>query len=607
MQNSSSRNSNNDTNTNIYSNSNNYTYLNLRSLYKSLSNTQTQLVQSNEISTSCICPHLFKLSLPLGVVRAQQDYIVADTVHDIMSLVINNTVLENWEHKNKDFESISRKIESESSGTVSEIIGIKRDWAKGEGREIPPGFDDDVRDRFHGLLTGLAKRIMHKYERPKRALSEITITNIKNFHEGRIDAILEFDSGMYAAIDWKTYNLDPVNGSGGEKWQLLANLLLLNYRYTGSEDDWGKCLFGSIVYYNNAYVPRLPVKEDTIDRVKEGRNFSHEVLCGRSPPAKKPQFCPVCDTGASPSCDDCQFYREDSRLAYEGKHPPNYQLIRKTLFRKRYMVMEERAETHRQKFVIGIMMDKMGESAAIAELEKAGIVHTGYRVETKEKPGKEGKEDGNTPIHQNQYQNQNPTCVTLIRNGTNVFLQPRKQIRLIVKEHGIPLLACASASGGVKQVSGNRLVVDFRTKTMAKRAANILSIHDDSYTDKPSNIDTSNTSYNNRYNNHNNKHRNNDNNAENPPIGSIIIIPDEINLTKRLLEPLHKFHKLAADILIPYDDSEDSRNGGNSYAGIDSNNSNNNNSCSGKTGGRTWVGRGWTGRGSAQGTGGRTF
>ncbi len=67
------------------------------------------------------------------------------------------------------------------------------------------------------------------------------------------------------------------------------------------KDSRSKCRFGSIVYYNNAYVPRFPITEDTIAKVKGGRNFSHEVLCGRSPPAKKPLFCPVCDTGASPS------------------------------------------------------------------------------------------------------------------------------------------------------------------------------------------------------------------------------------------------------------------------------------------------------------------
>ncbi len=262
--------------------------LNARSLYKSLSNTQTHLVQSTEISTASVCPHLFKLSYPMGVVRSQQDYIVADTVHDIMSLVTNKIILEKWDYKNKNFEEVSREIQRECSETIDNIIKYKKDWAKGEGREIPSNFDDDVNDRLHGLLIGLSKRIMYKYERPKRAVTEITITNIRSHHEGRIDAVFEFEGGLYGVIDWKAYNLDPVSGSGSEKWQLVANMLLMNYRYTGDEDNWTKCLFGSIVYHANAYVPRFPVKEKTINVVKEARNFSHEVLCGRSPPVVKP-------------------------------------------------------------------------------------------------------------------------------------------------------------------------------------------------------------------------------------------------------------------------------------------------------------------------------
>jgi hypothetical protein len=504
--------------------------LNPRNLYKSLTHTQTQLVQSTEISTSCLCPYLFKLSYPFGAFRAQQDYIIADTVHDIMSLIIKEIILEKWEYKSKNFEYTAQSIQKESREIIDNITTYKKEWAKGEGREIPNNFDYDVNDRIHGLLMGLAKRIMYKFQRPNRALSEITITNIKNYHEGRIDAILEFENGQYGTIDWKAYNLDPVNGSGSEKWQLVANLLLLNYRYTGYEDNWSKCLFGSIVYYSNAYIPRFPVKEDTINKVKEGRNFSHEILCGRSPPAKKPQFCPVCDTGSSlPACTDCQFYRQDSKLAYSGKIPPNYEQIRKTLFRKRYMVLEERAETHRQKFVIGIMMDKMGELAAIEELEKAGIVHTGYRLETATATA---TATANFDSSKSSI-NQNETCVTLIRDDYRVFLQPRKQIRLIVKEKGIPLLACTSVSGGVKKIDGKKLAVDFRTSTLAKRAINVLS---NKNAFKNSNV--------------NNKDEKNNKDAEYLQ-DEIIIIPDEINLTKRLLEPLHKFHKLAADILVP--------------------------------------------------------
>ncbi|MGA8106814.1 MAG: hypothetical protein WB815_09180, partial [Nitrososphaeraceae archaeon] len=31
----------------------------------------------------------------------------------------------------------------------------------------------------------------------------------------------------------------------------------------------------------------------------------------------------------------------------------------------------------------------------------------------------------------------------------------------------------------------------------------------------------------------------------------LTIIPDEINLTRRVLEPMHRFHKLAADVMLP--------------------------------------------------------
>jgi hypothetical protein len=86
--------------------------------------------------------------------------------------------------------------------------------------------------------------------------------------------------------------------------------------------------------------------------------------------------------------------------------------------------------------------------------------------------------------------------------------------------------------------------VDFRTKTLANRAINILS-------------------GNKNYQDHQNNNIQNIKEAEFSE-NEIIIIPDEINLTKRLLEPLHKFHKLAANILIPFEVAE--------ILGLDNNN-----------------------------------
>jgi hypothetical protein len=40
----------------------------------------------------------------------------------------------------------------------------------------------------------------------------------------------------------------------------------------------------------------------------------------------------------------------------------------------------------------------------------------------------------------------------------------------------------------------------------------------------------------------------------------IIVIPDEINLTRRVLEPMNRFHQLAADIMLSPDFFSDNQN-----------------------------------------------
>jgi hypothetical protein len=99
---------------------------------------------------------------------------------------------------------------------------------------------------------------------------------------------------------------------------------------------------------------------------------------------------------------------------------------------------------------------------------------------------------------------------------TLTLLEPRKIVRIIGKEEeygggGIPLLACINEKGFVKKVDDTKLVVDFDSNTIAQRAkAQLFNL-------------------------------------------PIIIIPDEINLTRRVLEPMHRFHRLAADLMLPPD------------------------------------------------------
>ena len=502
--------------------------ISVREAYKTVSKSHTNnhLVQSREIATTCVCPYLFKMSYPFGVSPGERDYLEANTVHDIISLAMPTTVLDNWhqgeEKKEANVENIARSIDRDSASIVEKAILDRKELAKREGKKISEHFEYEVQDRFHGLLIGIAKKLMKKYRRPKRAVTEITITNVKSFQEGRIDAILEFDEGYYGLIDWKTNNIERFTGSGIDKWQLIANFLLANYRYTGNEDDWSRCLFGSVVYYENAYFPRLPLKQDIISKVKNDRTFAHAVLCGKRPHTQKPAFCPVCDrdddnnNNNGDSSSDCRFYREDSMLASQGLLPSNYANIRAHLIKRRYLVLDDRSETYKHKFVINKMIDGLGaqEAAALQELEKADVIYSGYRL---------GLIEGNSitlvkDVIDNTSSDSNNNGSNYTENNTVMLLEPRKVVRIIGKEDHIPLLACVNESGFVKELDDTKLVIVFDGNIPAIRANEQLR-----------NL-------------------------------SIVLIRDEINLTRRTLEPMHRFHRLAADIMLPTKD-DDNNNG----------------------------------------------
>lgn len=456
--------------------------VNVREIYRRLQKN-THLVQSTEIATASVCQHLFKLSYPYGVTRGEKDYLIANAVHDIMSLAIHGPILDNWSYQTKQFKEITSKIVNDSSSIVDAVLKQTREYATSESRKIPERFDQDVHDRFQGLVTGIAKRLMKKYEQPNHVVSEITITNTPNHQEGRIDAILEFSNG-YGILDWKSYDIKRANGSGHERWQLISNILLCNYRYTGDEDNWSRFKFASIVYHDGAYLPRLPIQDKHATKVKQDRLYAYRVLCGEKVYAQKPKFCPVCDANAE-GCSDCRFYREDSRKAIVGELPDNYTRITRQLFGNRYKVLEERAETHRHKHVITKLFEACGEREAVSELEKYGIIHTNYK-----------------------FVSANGTMALFRRENDETFLEPKKILRIIGKEENIPLLSCISEQATVMQIDYCDLILNFRSIVAVERAKlQLFKL-------------------------------------------PLIMVRDEINLTRRLLEPLHKFHRLAADVLI---------------------------------------------------------
>jgi hypothetical protein len=420
------------------------------------------------------------------VIRGKGDYIIANTAHEIMSAISPSVFLERWQSDVSEINQLSANIMKDSWDLIDETMSSSRDYRMSRGWSIPENFEDETKTRVNSLVVGFIKRIMRKYECPRRILTEVTITNVRNFHEGRLDAILEFDNGTYGQVDWKTYDDSGVSTNSYDKWQLCANMLLLNYRYTGNEDSWEKCRFGAVVYLGSAYFPTMPLTNEVIQKVKADREYAHNVLCNKSAPTRKPAFCPVCDTGASGS-EACKFYREDSKLRFEGKVPENYNRISRLLMRRRYVTIDERSITHRHKFAVQIMIDKMSEEVALKELEDRGIVQSGYRLDSVE-----------------------DKLLILRRPEGSTFLESGKPLRVIGKEPSIPLLACVNVIGSLKEASGDKTVIELFNSVSARRARQQLS-------GLP-----------------------------------IVIMPDVINLTRRILGPLDKFHRLiAADILIP--------------------------------------------------------
>jgi hypothetical protein len=488
--------------------------LDIRKMYRNLAHAQNNIVQSTDVATSCLCNYLFKLSYPYGVVSGtEDDFVVADTAHELMSLIALRIVPEQWKYNlgKDEVEDVIKAIEKDSEDIIRETIEKTKDRVRREGKRHRPldrSFDYDVYDRLHGLLTGLAQRIMKKYEQPKRVITEVTITNILKFHEGKVDAIFEYHGNQYGLIDWKTYNFNPVNSSGKEKWQLLANLFLANYRYAGNEDNWENCRYGSIVYYEGAYLPRLPLPEKAILKIKKDRQFAYAMMCGNNPKPERPDFCAVCDIGRTSSAEECYHYKQESYMAKEGHLPADYDRIRRFTLATRYKICRERGETYRHEIVIWQMIQKYGEEEALKLLEQAKIIHRNYIF-------KEAvtENDGRA----NDTSSSSNSLIYLAKKDSNdkeFYLEPRKVIRIIRKEDNIPLLACLSESGSIHNVGPNNLVVDFRKYTNLEHARAQLFYGDSK-------------SY------------------------ELIIIPDETNLTKTMLSPLHKWHRLASDIIVP--------------------------------------------------------
>jgi hypothetical protein len=165
--------------------------------------------------------------------------------------------------------------------------------------------------------------------------------------------------------------------SSNSEYDITASELA-NYRYTGNEDNWVKCNFASIVYYEGAYLPNLPLSEKAIFKIKKDRQFAYDMMCGNNPKPERPDFCAVCNIGKTSSAEECYRYQQESFLAKEGQLPADYDRIRRFALATRYKICRERGDTYRHEIVITQMIQKHGEDKALELLEQAKIIHRNY-------------------------------------------------------------------------------------------------------------------------------------------------------------------------------------------------------------------------------------
>ena len=240
-------------------------------------------------------------------------------------------------------------------------------------------------------------------------MTEVLITHPEKQHEGRVDAIFEYNESV-KTIDWKTYAEGTI--AQYDRYQIISNGMLVNYRYGLAEDDFSKNSLEIILSNGPHHV--MPTSTAIIT-VKDAREYVLKSFNGEldytSPPY--PTICKACGYSRA-----CWFYRKDST-------DPE---LRRLFWWRRYRVLKEREITHKNKFLISVYSPD--------ELEKRGVAEFGYK-----------------------FEQQNDSNVSLIRDEPPNVIFKRGPIRMIGIEKNIPLSACVSCTGSVTDIDGTTVKI----------------------------------------------------------------------------------------------------------------------------------------------------
>ena len=368
------------------------------------------LAESSDIAAAAVCGWKFRLPRIMGALpRGLQSYIPGALVHKILEKALSD--LRNFWISltpTKDCSYIKDRLLEEWTPLKEMVFN----WYRRVYRNIEV-WVPVAEDRLERIAETLARQMM-ELPPPHRILTEVLITNPKKRHEGRIDAILEYDREVIT-LEWKTYK--DSNVSKRDSIQTVANGMLVNYRY--GRDDMN--------FQGNQLRIILPdgahLTYPTDRRLREIIKAKKYVLnCLQGKPVKTempfPAVCKSC--GYS---DSCSFYR---------KRPRDFNKLqrRRQAWRARYHVLAERGITHKYDFCAAYIDAKQLEMLGIGAFGFEAVEFNDISSElVLEGPEPKGIFDGDP-------------------------------VRVIGLEgRNISLLGCVSAKGGIREVNGNETKV----------------------------------------------------------------------------------------------------------------------------------------------------
>lgn len=361
----------------------------------------SHFAESSDIGSASICGRKFLLPRVVGAVgRGNVAYIPGTIAHRVLERV--GPTLDVLWRRHASAEEILAEWKSDADDTYGEYES--RATAKGTSVEK---YIVAANDRLGGIATVLAE-YFRDHEPPRKVITEITITNPSTRHEGRVDAIFEYD-GRAETVDWKT----NVTGSitQYERIQTVSNGMLVNYRYGRAEDDFAN---NKLTIFTPEGIHHPVPTQKALDDVRSARKFILDTLAGLHPHNELP---PIFVCNACSYYEPCRFYMYD-------KTPDD---IRKLLWNRRFRVLRKREKSHLNKFLA-------------VELPPAGLAELG--------------------ILEQDYSFQSFADGTLtLRKESSGRLFAGDAVRVIGREPGIPLLACVSCSGSISGIRANEVSV----------------------------------------------------------------------------------------------------------------------------------------------------